>query len=160
MTVPNLFTFGYEGLDIAGFIDGLHAASVRMVIDVRELPLSRKKGFSKTSFSQELAAQGIAYCHLPALGCPKPVRDRFRSDGDWPRYVRDFEVHLAKQQAAMEYLIRLARAAAACLVCFEADYSMCHRSYVARAAHSAGAPAIKHLRAKTKRPDQDLRMAA
>lgn len=45
----SLFTFGYEGLTIEAFIARLNEAGVRTIIDVRELPLSRKKGFSKGS---------------------------------------------------------------------------------------------------------------
>lgn len=46
-TTQHLFTFGYEGLDIDAFVDRALAAGVRTIVDVRELPLSRKKGFSK-----------------------------------------------------------------------------------------------------------------
>jgi hypothetical protein len=42
-----LFTRGYEGLTNEGFIARLQTAQVKTVVDVRELPLSRKKGFSK-----------------------------------------------------------------------------------------------------------------
>ncbi|MBK6650144.1 MAG: DUF488 domain-containing protein [Betaproteobacteria bacterium] len=47
-----LFTLGYEGLTIDAFIARLQAAQVKTVVDVRELPLSRKKGFSKTGLPQ------------------------------------------------------------------------------------------------------------
>ena len=67
---PTLFTLGYEGLTIEAFIARLQAAQVKTVVDVRELPLSRKKGFSKSAFCAVLSAHGIAYLHAPALGCP------------------------------------------------------------------------------------------
>lgn len=38
-----LFTLGYEGLSIDAFIARLQAAQVKTIVDVRELPLSRKK---------------------------------------------------------------------------------------------------------------------
>ena len=85
-----LFTLGYEGLAIDAFIERLIAAHVKTVVDVRELPLSRKKGFSKKSFCEALAAQGIAYQHAPALGCPKPVRNQYKLDSNWQTYTRDF----------------------------------------------------------------------
>jgi uncharacterized protein (DUF488 family) len=69
---PTLFTLGYEGLTIEVFIARLQAAQVKTVVDVRELPLSRKKGFSKSAFCSVLSTHGIAYLHVPALGCPKP----------------------------------------------------------------------------------------
>ncbi|TNY10814.1 DUF488 domain-containing protein, partial [Escherichia coli] len=59
----HLYTFGYEGLEIAAFIARLKSAGIQTVVDVRELPLSRKRGFSKTAFSEALTAGGIAYFH-------------------------------------------------------------------------------------------------
>jgi uncharacterized protein (DUF488 family) len=160
MPALNLYTFGYEGLDIETFIARLLDAGVRTVVDVRELPLSRKKGFSKTAFCERLAQAKIAYFHAPALGCPKEIRDQYRIDKDWERYTRDFMAYLASQQSSVAELAKVARATAACLVCFEADYSMCHRTYVARAAHKLGAPTVKHLTAKTAFADRPLRLAA
>lgn len=160
MPASHLFTFGYEGLDIAAFVARLRDAQVRMIVDVRELPLSRKKGFSKTALREHLAAAGIGYVHAPALGCPKKIRNQYRSDGDWARYTRDFLAYLQTQDASVRELAQQSRAAAACLVCFEADYSMCHRTYVARAARRFGAPVIKHLTAKTAFLDQPLQAAA
>ena len=88
MPFPALFTFGYEGLTIDDFIARLKDARVNLIVDVRELPLSRKKGFSKSAFREHLAAAGIGYEHRPALGCPKPVRDQYRADSDWTSCCR------------------------------------------------------------------------
>ena len=38
-------TIGYEGTSIGGFIAALQHASIDMLIDVRAVPVSRKKGF-------------------------------------------------------------------------------------------------------------------
>lgn len=32
----------------------------------------------------------IAYLHAPALGCPKPIRNQYKLDGNWKTYTRDF----------------------------------------------------------------------
>ncbi|TXT40925.1 MAG: hypothetical protein FD135_827 [Comamonadaceae bacterium] len=53
---PTLFTLGYEGLVIGAFIARLQAAQVKTVVDVHELPLSRKKGFSKISILRRLVS--------------------------------------------------------------------------------------------------------
>lgn len=159
-THESLFTFGYEGLDIETFIARLQAMKVHSVVDVRELPLSRKKGFSKTAFHEHLQRAGIAYLHMPALGCPKPIRDRYRNDGDWQRYSRDFLAYLKTQQETLQELAKISHATTACLVCYEADHTCCHRTYVARAAHQLGAPDVNHLSARTATPDQPLRLVA
>lgn len=161
MTSPaHLYTFGYEGLDIAEFIERLQSAGIRSVVDVRELPLSRKRGFSKTAFNEALAAAGIAYFHAPALGCPRDVREQYKLDQLWSRYTAGFMKHLGQQRAAVAELAKLAKATSACLVCFEADFNFCHRTYVARAAHAAGAPSVMHLMARTMCSDSGLRAAA
>lgn len=161
VSTPNhLFTFGYEGLDIEAFVARLQAMKVNSVVDVRELPLSRKKGFSKTAFCEHLQRAGIAYLHVPALGCPKRIRDRYRDDGDWQRYSKNFLAYLKTQRETLQELAKIARATTACLVCYEADHARCHRTYVARAAHQLGAPDVKHLAARTATPDQPLRLVA
>ena len=60
----------------------------------------------------------------------------------------------------MRELVKIAQATPACLVCFEADYSTCHRTYVARAAHQLGGPTVVHLTAKTALPDLGYQQAA
>lgn len=159
-TTANLFTFGYEGLNIDEFIARLKAEGVKTVIDVRELPLSRKKGFSKTAFSRALHLEGIAYTHMPTLGCPKPIRYAYRADGNWAAYSKRFLAYLGRQSAAIAGLAKIARATRACLVCYEADFNFCHRSMVARAVMQAGGPRILHLSAKTVIPELPQRAAA
>lgn len=161
MNIPSrLYTFGYEGLDIATFIATLRANGVQTIVDVRELPLSRKKGFSKSAFSAILSEAGVAYLHMPALGCPKPIRDRYRADQDWAAYTRDFLAYIDTQDAPVRELVKISKSTAACLVCFEADYTMCHRTYVARAAAQLGAPATWHLLSHTKTAIPDRRLQA
>jgi Protein of unknown function, DUF488 len=155
-----LYTFGYEGLNIETFIERLRQARVQLIVDVRELPLSRKKGFSKTALRTALAAADIDYQHRPALGCPKPVRDRYKADGDWQAYTRSFLAYLSTQTLEIDALSRAAQARQACLVCFEADHGFCHRTYVARAAYASGAPAVRHLTARTVVADEPERLAA
>jgi len=140
-----LFTIGYEGLALDRFIARLKAADVRRVIDVRELPLSHKPGFSKRPLSRALEAAGLGYEHIPALGCPRPIRNRYRADNKWPAYARAFRTHLAKQSDAVRNLARGARTAKACLLCFEADPNRCHRTFVAEAAARAGNLRVVHL---------------
>jgi uncharacterized protein (DUF488 family) len=159
MTTPYLYTCGYEGHDINAFIARLIQAGVNTIVDVRELPLSRKKGFSKNALREQLAAVGIDYVHASPLGCPKVIRNRYREDGDWQQYTREFMLYLKQQGEPLRELAKLAKSSATCLICYEADYTTCHRTYVARAAHLAGAPVVKHLTAKTDFLDRALRVA-
>ncbi len=155
-----LFTLGYEGLSIGDFIVGLQNAGVRVVFDVRQMPLSRKKGFSKSAFSAALREAGIGYLHMPVFGCPRAIRDQYKNDGQWARYVKAFNGYLAEQAAAVTELAHAASEANVCLVCFEADYNFCHRSLVAQAAANAGGPKVTHLSARKVNPAVASRAAA
>ncbi|MBA3393051.1 MAG: DUF488 domain-containing protein [Deltaproteobacteria bacterium] len=48
----------------------LSAHRIDRVIDVRDLPLSRRRGFSKTPLATALTAHGIEYVHLRQAGNP------------------------------------------------------------------------------------------
>jgi len=58
-----IFTIGYEGADLDLFLGTLVKAGISHVIDVRDVPASRKRGFSKNALAAALNAQGIAYTH-------------------------------------------------------------------------------------------------
>ena len=145
-----LYTIGYEGMTIASFLNRLKDHNVNLVLDVRELPLSRKPGFSKRSFAAALSDAGISYTHIPSLGCPKEIRDRYKSDHNWAVYAVAFSKYLETQASAISIVREASATSSACLVCFEADFRRCHRSLVARAADATVGGGITHIDARTK----------
>ncbi len=146
----NLYTAGYEGLSIDAFIARLKQAGIDKVLDVREYPLSRKKGFSKNAFAQCLAAEGIAYEHSRPLGCPKPIRKQYKEDGNWATYAREFRAYIRTQGAVLNELVSSAAEQRICMVCYEADADFCHRSLIAEAAQEVKATLeTQHLPVKT-----------
>lgn len=145
-STPRLMTIGYEGAALPAFIETLHAAKVVRLIDVRELPLSRKRGFSKNALSQALVAAGIEYLHFRALGDPKPGREAARR-GDKDKFVRIFNQHLRSPSAvaALEVASTFVADAPSCLMCYEREYTDCHRSIVADALAKRNRMAVRHL---------------
>lgn len=129
----NLATIGYEGLNGTKFFDILLSNNIRRLIDIRELPLSRKPGFSKTALKERAGNVGIQYTHLGKLGCPRPIRHAYREDNDWNKYTRHFLEYLRSQDDEIENLLELISVERSCLLCFEADHLRCHRYYVAEA---------------------------
>src|SRR3954469_10422212 len=78
--MPTVFTIGHEHpTDTTPVLEALRAAGVRRLVDVRELPLSRRRGFSKTALAAALASAEIEYEHVRELGNPKQYRDLYRS---------------------------------------------------------------------------------
>ena len=140
-----LYTIGYEGKALDDVLGRLKANRIELVVDVRALPLSRKRGFSKTALAAALEGVGIAYAHRVALGTPKPMRSRYKRDHDFAALSVEFKKYLTHQTHSLLELIELTRGKRACLLCFEADPALCHRSLVADAARRLGAPPAKHL---------------
>lgn len=151
--LSGLTTIGYEGASLQAFLATLKAAGVTLLLDVRELPISRRKGFSKTPLSQALARIGIDYQHERALGAPRPVRHRLREDGDFKRYFADFREYLATQEPLLDQLARTLTGCVA-LLCFERNPAECHRSVVAAALARRISGAVAHLSVPPHEPEQ------
>jgi hypothetical protein len=131
-TLRTLATIGYEGRDIETFVTEIAQHQVTVVVDVRETPLSRKSGFSKTSLSAALSDVGVGYEHLRGLGNPKENRDAFRAGQT--AAIRRFEKRLSGPGAQdMEALRSTVAGERAALLCFERDHLTCHRSSIASA---------------------------
>lgn len=142
-----IYTVGYEGIDIDHFLSLLQTHNIETVVDIRELPLSRKPGFSKKILSDTLNLSGLDYVHIPELGCPKPIRNRYRTDGNWKRYQNGFLKYLETQTEAIADLASMATISHCALLCFEADYNYCHRSMVADAVSGLSGMYICHIHA-------------
>ena len=141
-----LATIGYEAADLADFIATLQAAGIYRLLDVRELPISRRKGFAKRALSEALADAGIEYVHLRGLGDPKNGRAAARA-GDVARFKRVFTAHMASEaaQADLRRAAYLVVQGGACLMCYERDHATCHRSIVATAISDTVQATIHHL---------------
>lgn len=142
-----VFTIGYEGLDIDAFMSLLIEYGVETVVDIRELPLSRKPGFSKKALASVLNLSGLEYVHMVDLGCPKPVRNRYREDGNWKRYTEGFLKYLNTQDVAIAELSDLVSSSSCALLCYEADFNFCHRSMVAAAVRKHCGAEVEHISA-------------
>lgn len=127
-----IYTIGYEGAEITPFLKTLQACGIERVIDIRDVPVSRKPGFSKGSLGAALEAQGISYSHFKPLGDPKAGRDAMRR-GDYPAFVEIYYAHLALEagQRALQEAIEMARHESSVLLCFERMPNECHRTIVA-----------------------------
>ncbi len=143
------FTTGYEQSESEDFIRRLQANGVEMIVDVRDMPLSRKRGFSKNQLQARLAEADIEYRHVKPLGAPKEIRDPLRAGGSWWEYVKGYGRVLKNQTAEVDALIKLAREKRICLLCFERNPAECHRSLVAREMEQRGGNApvqVEHIR--------------
>lgn len=125
-------TIGYEGADISAFLSTLSEAGVRTVADIRDVPVSRKKGFSKNKLAAALEEVGIGYVHLKQLGDPKEGREAMRR-GDREHFLRVFHAHIDRSEAqdALDQLAFEVSSSETVLLCYERDPKDCHRTIVA-----------------------------
>jgi uncharacterized protein (DUF488 family) len=122
---------GYERhKDHRAFAQHLKDAGVERLVDVRELPISRRRGYAKTALSEAMADVGIEYVHVRALGNPKPFRDMYKSgrvtEGRerYERYLR------AERLDALRALVPVLREKRSALMCVEHDPTTCHRTVI------------------------------
>jgi len=126
-------------------LSALRAHAIDTVVDVRELPLSRKPGFSKWALTQHLVRSGVKYIHLRALGTPRQIRARYRADRDREQFRAAYLQHLGAQAAALDLLCVIATNSKCALLCFEADPNMCHRSWLAAAVAGRVPVTVSHI---------------
>jgi len=132
MDILELYTAGYEGRQIDSFIDDLRVHKIARVIDVREIPISRKPGFSKSALRANLMSANIDYIHIKPLGSPTPIRDKLRADSDHKAFIESFTAYLLTQDIFIHEALEFAKNGRSCLLCFERLAENCHRSIVAQ----------------------------
>jgi uncharacterized protein (DUF488 family) len=144
-----LATIGYESADLADFIATLQQAGVSRLIDVRELPISRRKGFAKKALSEALTCVGIEYVHLRGLGDPKEGREAARA-GQIAQFKNAFSRHMKSEtaQADLRSAVRYVAEGGACLMCYERDHKTCHRAIVAKSISRMIGANVHHLGVK------------
>jgi len=113
---------------------------------VRDRPISRRPGFSKRQLMAAVDEAGMRYLHLAALGTPPEGRAANRAR-QWPQFWRIVEERLATVEA--EHDLReaadIALDAPSCLICYEADWQICHRRRVAEILAARHGIAVHHL---------------
>jgi uncharacterized protein (DUF488 family) len=146
MTAWPLYTIGYEKARLEDVIATLTAAGVSTLIDVRDRPISRRPGFSKRQLAAAVEEAGMCYVHLQALGTP-PEGRLANHRREWERFWSIVDEKLARPESelALQEAGELAQAAPSCLLCYEADWHICHRRRVADILTQRHGFAVSHL---------------
>ena len=139
-----LYTVGYEGRTLPQFVRLLRGQGITCVIDVRDRPVSRKRGFSATPLAEALRKAGIHYVSDRGLGNPAHIRELWKngslSDGKakYRRLLRN------GRSERIEGLLDVASEERVCIVCFERDPDSCHRTIIAEEAVRLAPDLIVH----------------
>jgi uncharacterized protein (DUF488 family) len=146
MTARTLYTIGYEKTLLRDVLATLTTAGVATLLDVRDRPISRRPGFSKRQLAAAIEGAGMRYVHLAALGTPPEGRLANRRR-EWERFWGIVEEKLARPEAELDLhqAAEIAAAAPSCLLCYEADWQVCHRRRVAEILAERHGFGIRHL---------------
>lgn len=124
-------TIGYEKASLEDFIATLLHAEVNVLVDIRDVPISRRKGFSKAALKEALETRGIVYVHLKGLGDPKEGREAARA-GQYALFQKIYLKHMETNPAKADFerVLNIGMNSHACLMCYEREPEFCHRTLV------------------------------
>src|SRR5262245_2686829 len=144
MAIAKVYTIGYEGASVTELVGALQAVGVKGLIDIRYSPYSRRDAFSREELAPALAAYGIAYEHIRALGNPPAGREAARL-GHKAVYREIFTAHLDGREAqeGLRQVLSAAQAGPVCLMCLERSARHCHRGLVAERLVQMGSPEVE-----------------
>lgn len=131
---PGLCTIGYEGRTLEGFLNVLIQDEVTVLCDVRQNPMSRKYGFSKSTLQKSCEGVGIRYEHLPELGIASENRRGLKTRKDYDNLF-DAYTHesLPKQLNVLKKIMSwIEKSERVVLTCYERLPEQCHRTCVAK----------------------------
>jgi uncharacterized protein (DUF488 family) len=130
-----LYTIGYEGISLEEYLNKLIAKDVKVLVDVRNNPMSMKYGFTKSQLLNACTSVGLQYVHFPDVGIVSKERkgliEQRGYDDLFEKYRKEtLPVTVSTQQKILLLLKEKSRIA---LTCFEANICQCHRKHLAEA---------------------------
>lgn len=130
-----LFTIGYEGVSLEEYLNRLLKNDVKVLVDVRNNPLSMKFGFSKSQLQRYCNSLGIAYVHYPEVGIQSEQRQELNIQADYDKLFAVYRKNnLTQTKLSQEKILDLLKEKKRiALTCFEANICQCHRKHLAEA---------------------------
>jgi len=146
----SIFTVGHSTRTIADFLALLRQANVGLLVDVRSIPRSQTTPqFNAETLPDSLAAEGIGYRHLRALGGRRhhprgapPSTNTFWRVLAFRSYADYAETEAFR--GGLEELLALARDHRCAIMCAEAVWWRCHRRIITDYLLARGIP-VDHI---------------
>jgi uncharacterized protein (DUF488 family) len=138
---------GHSTRPISELLELLEGAGVATLADVRTIPRSRANPqYEGEALARALAAAGIGYVHLPALGGLRRARKDSPNGGWRNASFRGYADHMATPEfeEGLVQLRTLAREGPVAVMCAEAVPWRCHRSLIADALLARGV-VVQHI---------------
>ena len=136
-----VYTVGHSTRAIQELLELLNESGVRLLVDVRRYPASRRyPHFTGAALAASLAQAGIAYRHERDLGGHREPRPGSPNTALRAAALRGYADHMATAafRAALARLEEDAGSRRTVILCAEADPHRCHRQLVADALVARG----------------------
>lgn len=127
-----LFTIGYEGKSIDLYLNQLINNNIRLLVDVRKNPNSRKYGFSKKVLGQLCSKVGISYQHIHKLGINSDKRKKLETISDYENLFSEYKRTILEnnQEILFKIIAKIKYKQRIALTCFEENPNYCHRKQI------------------------------
>lgn len=135
-TAGTIYTIGHSTRTQAELEQILDQAEIRLVVDVRTAPGSRRHPqFNREALAAWLPADGIAYVHEPGLGGFRRGDPDSENTGWTHPSFRAYADYMRSDafQQALARLSESARERRTCFMCSEAQWWRCHRRLISDA---------------------------
>jgi uncharacterized protein (DUF488 family) len=129
-----IWTIGHSTRSLDAFLELLAQYRLEAVADVRRHPGSRRQPqYAQDALRDSLAARGIAYRWLPALGGRRRPRPDSPNTAWRNTSFRGYADHIGSAEFAggLDELLQLAATRRTTLMCAEAVWWRCHRALIA-----------------------------
>jgi uncharacterized protein (DUF488 family) len=150
-----VYTVGHSVHAIEEFVRILQAYGIRLLVDVRTIPKSRRNPqFSRENLPGSLQTAGIQYRHLPGLGGLRHPRKDSANTGWRNASFRGYADYMQTPEFGenLNQLTELAASAPTAIMCAEAVPWRCHRSLIADALVARGIEVTEILSATRSQP--------
>ncbi len=133
-----LFTIGYESISLEEYLNRLLKNDIKVLVDVRNNPLSMKYGFSKSQLQRYCNSLRIEYIHFPEVGIQSDQRKELKSQSDYDKLFAIYrQNNLTKTTSSQVKILNLLKEyKRIALTCFEANICQCHRKHLAETIQS------------------------
>lgn len=136
-----MWTVGHSTRTADEFVALLRQHGIRMLVDVRTVPRSRRVPWSSIDeLPQVLSRAGVGYAHVQSLGGLRKPRKDSVNDAWRNESFRGYADHMQGREfeRGLEELVSLAGHTPTCVMCAEAVPWRCHRSLLADALVARG----------------------
>jgi uncharacterized protein (DUF488 family) len=151
-----IWTIGHSTRKIEDFITALEAHGIRLLVDVRSLPGSKRyPQFNKETLAKSLQEHGIHYEHFAELGGRRKPRSDSRNTAWRSASFRGYADYMEAEEfrRGVERLVDLTNdIGPTAIMCAEAVWWRCHRALISDFLKVRGTEVTHIVDAKTTEP--------